>query len=100
MIKQQNSSEEGSEPEVRSPGLNTSPQSQSSSDRFVVVNVAGQQRIVDMKLIEDYLKVLTHGGKTTLNFSIFRVSFGTSILFSNKNPAGTRRPRDVVMASF
>ena len=59
-----------------SPGrLNTSPGSQLSSttapssssskgtaDRFVVVNVAGQQMIVDMKLIEKYLQILTHGG--------------------------------------
>jgi len=56
--------------EIRSPGLNTSPQSSqpssSTSDRFVVVNVAGQQRIVDMKLIEDYLKILTHGGHHTV----------------------------------
>ena len=31
-------------------------------DRFIVVNVAGQQRVVDMSLIEPYLKIISHGG--------------------------------------
>lgn len=52
---------------MRSPSINTSPTSPSTnktaSDRFVVVGVAGQQRIVDMKLIEPYLMILTHGGE-------------------------------------
>jgi len=78
MINQKINSEEGSQPEVRSPGLNTSPKSQSSSDRFVVVNVASQQRIVDMKLIEDYLKILTHGGKISLARPTFKWRFNVS----------------------
>ncbi|XP_057292790.1 uncharacterized protein LOC130621506 [Hydractinia symbiolongicarpus] len=46
--------------------FNTSPKSSMVStsvhDRFIVVSVAGQQKVVDMQLIEPYLKVLSHGG--------------------------------------
>ena len=32
-------------------------------DRFITVSVNGLLRVVDLKLIDPYLKVITHGGK-------------------------------------
>ena len=50
-------------------GCNTCPDSPAQSgglhDR-IVVNINGEQRIIDMQLIEPYLKVLSHGGELLL----------------------------------
>lgn len=46
--------------------VNTSPSSRHSHFKYfspyVVVNVCGSQKIVDLTMLEPYLKILTHGG--------------------------------------
>lgn len=46
--------------------VNTSPSSRYSHFKYfspyVVVNVCGSQKIVDLTMLEPYLKILTHGG--------------------------------------
>ena len=35
-------------------------------DRFVSVSVGGLLRVIDLKLIDPYIKIITHGGKDCL----------------------------------
>ncbi|XP_065665990.1 uncharacterized protein LOC105847522 isoform X3 [Hydra vulgaris] len=49
--------------------VNTSPESAFNirDERFVIVNIAGQRRIVDLQLIEQYVKLISHGGDHYVN---------------------------------
>jgi len=48
--------------------INTSPRCaitrspKKSFDRYIIVKVCGEQRVVDTKLVEPYLRILSHGG--------------------------------------
>ncbi|XP_047135976.1 uncharacterized protein LOC105847522 isoform X2 [Hydra vulgaris] len=49
--------------------INTSPESAFNirGERFVIVNIAGQHRVVDLQLIEQYVKLISHGGDHYVN---------------------------------